>query len=62
MLVPLTNRSVARYQAYCLHKIPLHGAEIPVAREQRELAAIFAANVVGYSRAMECDESGKLAR
>jgi hypothetical protein len=30
-----------------------------VAREQRNLAAILAADVVGYSRVMGRDESGK---
>src|SRR5204863_8208709 len=34
----------------------------PVAREQRKLAAIIAADVVGYSRLMGRDESGTLAR
>jgi adenylate cyclase len=33
-----------------------------VAREQRKLAAVLAADVVGYSRLMERDESGTLAR
>jgi adenylate cyclase len=32
-----------------------------VAREQRKLAAILAADVVGYSRLMGRDESGMLA-
>jgi len=36
--------------------------EVPVVREQRKLAAIVAADVVGYSRLMERDESGTLAR
>jgi class 3 adenylate cyclase len=36
--------------------------EVPVAREQRKLAAIAAADVVGYSRLMGRDESGTLAR
>ena len=36
--------------------------EVPVAREQRKLAAILAANVVGYSRLIGRDESGTLAR
>src|SRR5882757_1173182 len=36
--------------------------EVPVAREQRRLAAIMAADVVGYSRLMGRDESGTLAR
>jgi adenylate cyclase len=36
--------------------------EVPVAREQRKLAAIVAADVVGYSRLMGRDESGTLAR
>jgi len=35
---------------------------VPVAREQRKLAAIVAADVVGYSRLMGRDESGTLAR
>jgi hypothetical protein len=33
-----------------------------VARERRKLAAILAADVVGYSRLMGRDESGTLAR
>lgn len=33
-----------------------------MAREQRKLAAIFATDVVGYSRLMGRDESGTLAR
>jgi adenylate cyclase len=33
-----------------------------VAREQRRLAAIVAADVVGYSRLMGRDESGTVAR
>jgi class 3 adenylate cyclase len=33
-----------------------------MAREQRELAAALAADVVGYSRLMGRDESGTLAR
>jgi class 3 adenylate cyclase len=33
-----------------------------VAREQRKLAAVLAADVVGYSRLMGRDESGTLAR
>src|SRR5262245_18182418 len=35
---------------------------MPLAREQRKLAAIVAADVVGYSRLMERDESGTLTR
>jgi len=35
---------------------------VPLAREQRKLAAIVAADVVGYSRLMGRDESGTLAR
>ncbi len=35
---------------------------MPLAREQRELAAIVAADVVGCSRLMGRDESGTLAR
>ena len=33
-----------------------------MAREQRKLAAIVAADVIGYSRLMGRDESGTLAR
>ena len=33
-----------------------------MAREQRKLAAILAADVVGYSRLMGRDESGTLSR
>ena len=33
-----------------------------MAREQRKLAAILAADVVGYSGLMGCDERGALAR
>jgi len=36
--------------------------EVPVACAQRTLAAILAADVVGYSRLMGRDESGTLAR
>ena len=36
--------------------------QLPMAREQRKLAAILAADVVGYSRPMGRDESGTLAR
>jgi len=35
---------------------------MPLAREQRKLAAIVAADVVGYSRLMGRDESGTLTR
>ena len=35
---------------------------VPVAREQRKLAAILAADDVVYSRLMGRDESGTLAR
>ena len=34
---------------------------MPLAREQRKLAAIVAADVVGYSRLMGRDESGTVA-
>jgi class 3 adenylate cyclase len=34
--------------------------EVPLAREQRKLAAILAADVVGYSRLMGRDESDTL--
>jgi TolB-like protein/class 3 adenylate cyclase len=36
--------------------------EVPLAREQRRLAAIIAADVVGYSRLMGRDETGTLQR
>src|SRR5262245_5426283 len=36
--------------------------DAPLAREQRRLAAILAADVVGYSRLMGRDESGTVAR
>ena len=36
--------------------------DAPVVREQRKLAAVLAADVVGYSRLMGRDESGTLAR
>src|SRR6476620_10878508 len=38
------------------------GGDSPLTREQRRLAAIVAADVVGYSRLMGHDESGTLAR
>jgi class 3 adenylate cyclase len=42
---------------------PLHQrGEVPLAREQRKLATVLAADVVGYSRLMGRDESGTLAR
>jgi hypothetical protein len=37
-------------------------AGIPLAREQRKLAAIMAADVVGYARLMGRDEAGTLLR
>src|SRR5215813_4001726 len=40
----------------------MEGRNIPLAREQRRLAAILAGDVVGYSRLMGRDESGTLAR
>jgi adenylate cyclase len=41
---------------------PRENGGVSVAREQRRLAAIIAADVVGYSRLMGRDESGTLAR
>ena len=41
---------------------PQQRGEVPVAREQRKLGAINAADVVGYSRLMGRDESRTLAR
>ena len=35
---------------------------MPEGREKRRLAAILAADIVGYSRMMAADESGTLAR
>jgi len=47
---------VFQFRAFC---DPLQRTgEVPVAREQRQLAAILAADVVGYSRLMGRDESG----
>ena len=37
-------------------------ADAPVIPDQRKLAAVLAADVVGYSRLMGRDESGTLAR
>ena len=45
-----------------LHDRSRQHGESPVAREKRKLAAILAADVVGYSRLMGRDESGTLAR
>jgi adenylate cyclase len=44
------------------YRLPQHRAGTVMAREQRRLAAIVAADVVGYSRLMGRDESGTLAR
>ena len=41
---------------------PQQRGEVPLAREQRKLAAILAADVVGYSRLMGRDESGTFTR
>jgi hypothetical protein len=41
---------------------PQQRGEVPLAREQRKLAAILAPDAVGYSRPMGRDESGPLAR
>jgi adenylate cyclase len=35
---------------------------VPVAAVERKLAAIFAADIAGYSRLMELDEGGTLER
>ena len=58
------------HQLYPFDCLPARGhydplqqrGEVPLAREQRKLAAILAADVVGYSRLMGRDESGTLAR
>ena len=42
------------------HCLPVRSI-FPVARERRQLAAILAADVVGYCRLMGRDESGTLA-
>jgi hypothetical protein len=52
----IVYRSEASYDL--MHK----RGEVPVTREQRKLAAILAADVVGYYRLMGRDESGTLAR
>jgi adenylate cyclase len=44
------------------HFLGSSSGEVQLAREQRRLAAIVAADVVGYSRLMGRDESGTLAR
>src|SRR6187402_3194523 len=41
---------------------PKEEPPMPEGREHRRLAAILAADVVGYSRLMENDETGTLAR
>src|SRR6188474_1657153 len=52
--------SVAQFCKLCIwyHR----SEEVPLAREQRRLAAIVAADVVGYSRLMGRDETGTLVR
>src|SRR5262249_49948164 len=45
-----------------IHCVNATGRGTQVAREQRRLAAILAADVVGYTRLMGRDESGTLAR
>jgi class 3 adenylate cyclase len=46
------------YQPIAFYDPRHQRGEIPLAREQRKLAAILAADVVGYSRLMRRDESG----
>ena len=50
------------YQPIAFYDPLQQRGEVPLAREQRKLAAILAADVVGYSRLMGRDESGTLAR
>ena len=50
------------YQPIAFYDPRHQRGEIPLAREQRKLAAILAANVVGYSSLMGRDESGTLVR
>ena len=38
-----------------------HGAEMTLPQPERRLAAILVADVVGYSRLVEADETGTLA-
>ena len=59
MLLALTSR-LSCSSALSTIRCRKRGA-VPVAREQRKLAAILAADVVGYSRLMGHDESGTLA-
>jgi adenylate cyclase len=54
------RRVIARFVKPFYH-LGWGGYEIPLAREQRRLAAILAADVVGYSRLMGRDESGTVA-
>ena len=60
------NRSSCPYSVIARPVKPFYdprwgGWEIPLAGEQRRLAAIVAADVVGYSRLMGRDESGTRA-
>ena len=62
---PPTTRRIGRVIALSVKPFydPGRGSkETPLAREQRRLAAIVAADVVGYSRLMGRNESGTLAR
>ena len=63
---PLVSRApyFSIVEAFRTFYDPMHrkAGEVPVVREQRKLAAILAADVVGYSRLMGRDESGTLAR
>src|SRR5215468_1946808 len=56
-----SDRPIAYAALATYHSIETTGA-VALAREQRKLAAIVAADVVGYSRLMGRDESGTLAR
>ena len=68
MALPLAQEGAAiptyqfiAYQALA-STIGVETVAVPVAREQRKLAAILAAEVVGYSRRMGRDESGTVSQ
>jgi hypothetical protein len=61
-LPPLPAYSTNCLTALGLLRSAVEARGIPLAREQRKLAATFGADVVGYSRLIGRDESGTLTR
>src|SRR5262249_9271584 len=57
-----SDTQVSTAVAMAMQYVRLLSRGVALAREQRKLAAIVAADVVGYSRLMGRDESGTLAR